>query len=296
MHGVVVIDKPAGLTSHDVVGRVRRRFGIRRVGHAGTLDPLATGVLVICIGSATRIVEYLSEGVKAYTAAVAFGVATDTQDVTGTVVATRDAAGVCAADVERAAAQFRGSIAQTPPMVSAVHHEGRRLYELARQGVEVERAARPVEVHRLEVSGFVPGSPAGATLDIECGGGTYVRTLAADIGDALGVGGMMTALRRTRVGRFTLADAIDLDALAGDGAEGAVLSVEGALSDWPAIHLDADGLSRVRHGQEVAATAPGPHERADGLALLLDPDGRAAAIARRDDTVMRPIKVLCTDA
>jgi tRNA pseudouridine55 synthase len=292
MHGVVVVDKPRGLTSHDVVNRTRRAFGVRRVGHAGTLDPLATGVLVVCVGQATRIVEYLSAGRKEYVAEVEFGVTTDTQDATGATLETRDASRLSACDVEQALASFRGTILQTPPMVSAVHHEGRRLYDLARADVGVERGPRPIEVHRLHLARFDAGVRASATLEVECGSGTYIRTLAADIGAALGVGGAMTGLRRTRVGTFTLVDAVTLDALESGSASGAVRTIADALCDWPRAELDAAGIERVRQGQAVEAKVIVGDERADGLVLLLGAGGVTAAVARRDDDVLRPIKVL----
>jgi tRNA pseudouridine55 synthase len=299
MHGVVVVDKPAGPTSHDVVNRLRRVFGVRRIGHAGTLDPLATGVLVVCVGAATRIAEYLAAGRKAYTAAVAFGLRTDTQDSSGSVVGSSDASHITYEQVAGALAPFRGTISQVPPMVSAVHHEGRRLYELARNGVEVERDARPVDVYDLELTDFTPGSPAMATLHVECGSGTYIRTLAADIGDALGVGGVMTALRRTRAGAFTLTDARTLEALQiAEAPQSMLRSVAESLADWPRSVLSADLLDRVRHGQAVPedrAPETGTH-RGDGLLLLLSTDGEAVAVARHEGCALQPVKVLPADA
>jgi tRNA pseudouridine55 synthase len=221
MNGVVVVDKPAGLTSFDVVARVRRALGERRVGHAGTLDPLATGVLPVCVGEATKLVPFLMGGDKEYEAEARLGVTTDTLDATGTVVAEASADHVSRADVAATLPRFRGRILQTPPMHSALRVDGRRLYELARQGVEVERVARPVEVHALELTAWTPPTLG---LRIRCGKGTYVRSLIADLGAALGVGAHMTELRRTRVGAFTLATALSLDAIMAAGPATALLT------------------------------------------------------------------------
>jgi len=298
MEGVVVVDKPGGITSHDVVRRVRRIYGTKRVGHAGTLDPLATGVLVVCLGPATRIVEYLAAARKEYVAGVVFGVTTDTEDATGHLVSETDASALTEATARAVLSRFRGTIFQTPPMVSAVHHEGKRLYELARQGIEVERQPRPVEIYRLEMTAFTPGPRASATLVVECSTGTYVRTLAADIGAALGVGGMMASLQRTRVGAFTLADAFTLDDLSARQETGALAptlrSIADALADWPRVVLDTDDLRRVSQGQPVrrkgseGATGKEGRER---LVLLVDGAGAAVAIARVKGDLLAPEKV-----
>ena len=200
INGIVVVDKPAGMTSHDVVGVARKLFRTKRVGHTGTLDPDATGVLVLCLGNATRLAEYLSAARKHYVADVVFGVETDSQDASGQVVAERDAAHLTQADVSAILPAFRGAIQQVPPMVSALHHEGQRLYDLARQGIVVERAARAVQIDELELTVWTPGVHPTARLEITCSTGTYIRSLAADIGAAAGVGGMMQTLRRTWVG------------------------------------------------------------------------------------------------
>lgn len=289
--GVVVIDKPAGMTSHDVVARVRRLFDTKRVGHTGTLDPLATGVLVVCIGQATRIVEYLTAASKEYVAGVVFGVETDSQDATGAVLREADSSVLTAEQLEAVLPGFRGRIRQTPPMVSAVHHEGRRLYELARKGVEVERAAREVEVTRLEMCGFRPGPRARATLTVECSTGTYIRTLAHDIGAALGVGGMMESLRRTRAGAFRLDHARTLEELAALREAGALhtalRSIPDALADWPRVTLTEEEARRIAQGQ----TAEARGLTAD-RALLLDEAGAPLALARADGRRLAPFKVL----
>ena len=188
------------MTSHDVVGVARKLFRTKRVGHTGTLDPDATGVLVLCLGNATRLAEYLSAARKHYVADVVFGIETDSQDASGQVVAERDAAHLTQADVNAILPAFRGAIQQVPPMVSALHHEGQRLYDLARQGIMVERAARAVQIDELELTASIPGAHPTARLEITCSTGTYIRSLAADIGAAAGVGGMMQTLRRTWVG------------------------------------------------------------------------------------------------
>ena len=292
LDGILAIDKPGGMTSHDVVNRVRKIVGIKRVGHTGTLDPMATGVLVICLGQATRVVEYLTAERKEYHAGITFGVETDSQDSTGAVVRETDSGHLTRDPVERALEGFRGRIRQIPPMVSAVHHEGRRLYELARKGIEVERKPRDVEIYRITLVSFEPGSRAQAWLEIECSTGTYIRTLAADIGAALGVGAMMHSLRRTRVGAFMLSECITLEELQTHAAEGtlakAVHSIPEALSAWPQISLDDNELTRVTHGQAIrtASLHSGPF-------LLLTPSGEAAAIAEmREAGMLAPVKVL----
>src|SRR6476661_563185 len=213
--GLVVVDKPAGFTWHDVVAKLRKFYGQRRGGHAGTLDPDATGVLLVGLGRATRLLRYLSEAGKAYEGRIVFGIATSTLDAAGEVLdqrpmpLTRD-------DIERALPRFVGDIEQLPPMVSAVKVGGRRLHELARAGLEVERAPRSVHVDRFEVVEFEPGPYPEATVVVECGSGTYVRSLAADLGGALGGCAHLATLRRDRVGSFTLAEAFPLTAIEGE--------------------------------------------------------------------------------
>ena len=182
--GILIIDKPSGLTSHDVVNRVRRATKIRQVGHAGTLDPMATGVLVVCVGQATRVSEYLLGHDKAYRATIRLGIETNTYDADGEIVATHDV-NVDRAEVERALAQFVGEIQQVPPMYSAIKREGQKLYELARQGIEIERAARSVIVHSIELRDY---QAPDATIDVQCSAGTYIRSIAHDLGTALGHG------------------------------------------------------------------------------------------------------------
>ena len=256
--GVLVIDKPQGWTSHDAVARVRRLLHERRVGHAGTLDPMATGVLPVFVGRATRAIALLEDSDKEYIAGLQLGVIADTQDTTGRVLERRPAAADRGA-VEAALAPFRGEIMQIPPMYSALKREGKKLYELARAGVEVERQPRPVTIHALELldavpegEGFAPG-PDVWFLRVACSKGTYVRTLCHDIGQALGCGGAMCALRRTRACGFSQADALSLDALeqAGDGAGALLRPVDGCFAAHPALTVDGRAEGKIRNGAAV---------------------------------------------
>ena len=208
--GLIVVDKEAGWTSHDVVAKSRGLLGTRKVGHAGTLDPDATGVLLLGVGKATKLLRFLSPLGKAYVGEVVLGTETSTLDAAGDVTATHDMGGVTLTDVRSAAAAFVGDIEQIPPMVSAVKIDGKRLYELARQGIEVERAPRPVTIRSLEVLPGPDDEGGVFTVVVSCSSGTYIRTLAADIGTALGGGAHLRNLRRTSVGPFTLDDAVPL--------------------------------------------------------------------------------------
>jgi tRNA pseudouridine55 synthase len=286
MHGFLNIDKPAGMTSHDVVARVRRLAGQKRVGHAGTLDPAATGVLVVALGTATRLIEYVQDQTsKRYLAVVHLGVATDTDDAEGRVLETRPAPELDEPALESALVPFRGRIEQVPPMYSALHHEGKRLHELARAGITVERAARPVLIERLDI---VAWEPPLLTLDVLCGKGTYIRSLARDIGVALGCGAHLASLRRTAVGAFLIDDAVTLDTLSSSH----LLPPEIAVADWPAVQLDEAGARRVRNGLVLRLEAqPGERARAHG------PDGALLALLARHGEHWRPLKVFdWTDA
>jgi tRNA pseudouridine55 synthase len=287
MSGVIVVDKPAGITSFDVVARVRRVLGERRVGHAGTLDPMATGVLPVCVGEATKLVPFLVSGDKEYEAEACLGVTTDTLDATGTVLAETNAENVSPADVEAALPGFRGSILQTPPMHSAVRVDGKRLYDLARQGIEVDRAARPIEVHALEL---IAWAPPRLGLRVRCGKGTYIRSLIADLGQALGVGAHMTALRRTRVGAFDLAAAVALDAL---DATTPLLAPAAALADHAALTLDADQVRDVRAGKVRAVAALPVPAGAREHVRLLDPAGVLVAVAAARQGRLTLERVFC---
>lgn len=297
-NGIVVVDKPAGMTSHDVVYQARKLFRTKRIGHTGTLDPDATGVLVLCLGVATRLAEYLSASKKNYVAEVKFGVETDTQDASGQVLAERDASSLTSELLLSLFPRFRGTISQIPPMVSALHHQGKRLYELAREGVTVEREARPVQIARLELLDFTPGTHPVAKVEITCSTGTYIRTLAADLGEAAGCGGMMQSLRRTWVGEegraFTLAEAHTLDELRNRAEAGeletVVLPLASALRSWRQARLDEETLARLRSGQHVRYG--GADDAPESLVAVLDSNGDVCAVARFSEGRLYPVKVL----
>jgi tRNA pseudouridine55 synthase len=254
--GVLVVDKPAGMTSHDVVALVRKRLGERRVGHAGTLDPDATGVLVLGIGRATRLLRFIEIHEKEYLANVVLGAETTTQDASGEVVAEYDASALTREDVERAAATLVGEIEQVPPMVSAVKVGGERLYRKARRGEEVEREPRRVVVHAFDVEEFTSGPRASARMRVRCSRGTYVRTLAHDLGRALGVGGHVSMLRRLRVGPFADQGAIMPDAT----AEADLRPVLDAVAGYPRHEVTAtDGTAMVQGKALPAAGVDGPY-------------------------------------
>ena len=289
MDGVLVCDKPAGMTSHDLVARVRRLAGQRRVGHGGTLDPPATGVLVVALGRATRLLPFLPMEPKRYLARVVFGAETDTLDAAGAVTAATDAAGLDAAAVRAVLPRFRGRLQQVPPMVSAVKVGGERLYAKARRGESVERAARPVTVHALDLLDFEPGERPVATLAVTCSGGTYVRALAADVARAAGSLAHLGALRRVAVGRFAERDAhplAELEALAAAGGlAGAVLAPAAALG-LQVRPLSAAEAAALGNGQSLP-----PSGLADPVAALA-PDGRLVAVIQDGDGRARPRVVL----
>ena len=267
--GLVVVDKEAGWTSHDVVARCRRLFGQRRVGHAGTLDPDATGVLLVGLGRATRLLRFLTALPKTYVAEIVLGTATSTLDASGAVVGEWDMSSVTPAQVQAAAAALTGNIEQVPPMVSAVKVGGRRLHDLARQGIEVERAARPVTVYRFDVEPDAP-RPGVYRAMVECSSGTYVRVLAADIGAALGGGAHLGLLRRTRIGSFGEADMRTLDLLSHD----AVLTPAQALRDLPFVTVEPEIAGLIGRGLAldrvpIGAAGPGPWAMVDSAGNLL---------------------------
>ena len=248
-NGVLVVDKPAGPTSHDVVDRVRQALGERRVGHTGTLDPFATGVLPVCVGKGTRLVRFLAEGEKAYRATVRLGFATTTDDLEGEPLAAPRDVRVTAAEVTAACDRLSGPMQQVPPAYSAKRIAGERSYDLARRGVAVERVPSAVVIHRIEVGG-VEGDRV--ELDVRCSPGTYVRALARDLGEALGVGGHLVALRRTRSGGFGLEDAVPWNDLASQ-ARSKLLPLSSVLKDIPAVRVGADGRAALRHGRALTA-------------------------------------------
>jgi tRNA pseudouridine55 synthase len=290
--GVLILDKTAGVTSFDAVALVRRRLRVRRVGHAGTLDPAATGVLPILIGEATKLMPYLMDQDKEYVATVRFGVTTDTHDLSGFVVSTAPVPALTRERLEAACRPLTGRLLQVPPMYSAVHHEGRRLYDLAREGREVDRTPRPVDVHSMTVEEI---GDTSAVVRIVCGKGTYVRVLAADLGAALGCGAAVECLARTRVGRFDLRMAVSWRELTDGDPEALwarVLPPESALAAWPSVHLDAPQARRFAHGQPVDVTAPARaglvrvHEEAGLLGV-----GEVEAGGAR----VRPVRLLNAD-
>lgn len=289
--GLLVVDKPAGPTSHDVVSRVRRLFGTRRVGHAGTLDPPATGVLLLGLGRATRVLPFLQALPKSYRSTVRFGASTTTQDAEGEVVAQRPCA-FGPADLEREAAAFAGEILQVPPMISAVKVGGEPLYRAARRGEEVERPARPVTVYELTVESFDEAAWT-ATIILRCSSGTYVRTIAHDLGERLGCGGHVVALRRLAVGSFGEAEAMDLDAIeamAPGGRLGSLLTPAAAMRDFPSVKVSGTDLEGVLHGRPLQGTYPGAGGA--GPVAVLDPGGRLVAVYRRGPRGLQPAAVL----
>lgn len=250
INGFIIIDKPAGITSHDVVSRVRRIIGTRRVGHTGTLDPFATGVLPIAVNDGTKAIPFLDEGVKCYEALMQLGVATDTLDMTGQVVCEKDYSSVSHGQLLDVLEHFSGPISQIPPMFSAIKQGGQPLYKLARQGQEVERAARQIEIHSIELISF---TPPFVSFHVTCSRGTYVRTLADDIGAKLGCGASLKELRRTASGPFKIHGAISLEILENVSREGHsadyCVTPYVALGHLPDVPLTAAGLTKVSHGR-----------------------------------------------
>jgi tRNA pseudouridine55 synthase len=273
--GVLVVDKPVGLTSHDVVQIIRRGTSIRRAGHTGTLDPRASGVLVVLLGPAVRLSEYVSASDKRYQATIRLGSSTDTFDAEGRITSSTSVDNITEDQFEGILDQYVGEIEQVPPPYSAIKVGGRKAYEMAREGEEVNLEPRVIQVYSLEL---LEWDPPEAVVDVFCSSGTYVRSLANDLGNALGVGAHLVGLRRTKSGRFTLRDAVPLRRLqesfvAGDWYKYLIPAAE-ALADWPMIELDADQVELVRHGHRVPAEtgvegwARGVSEQGDLVALL----------------------------
>lgn len=273
MNGVLVVDKPKGITSFDVVREVRRAVAIKKVGHTGTLDPMATGVLPICLGDGTKIAQFIIEATKAYDATLKLGATTDTLDAEGKVLETRPVPPITRELLEATLSKFRGTLQQVPPMYSAIKIGGKRLYELARAGEEVERAPREVTVFELVLRDF---SSDEVQLSVRSSKGFFVRSLAADIGEALGCGAHLSALRRTQSGPFTLAQSIPLaDVVAqGPAIASRLVGLSDALSDIPELKISAAEAARVKHGGvvEVAPTLTGLHR-------IIEPTGVLLAIA-----------------
>ena len=281
MNGIVIIDKPAGWTSQDVTARLRRVFGTRRIGHGGTLDPMATGVLPVFVGRATRGVEFFEHAEKTYETELLLGVATDTEDTTGTVLFRREVSvtpGQLTAVLER----FRGEIMQIPPMYSALKVNGQKLCDLARKGRQVERQPRPVTIHELALL-----SREGDTLRlrVRCSKGTYIRTLCADIGEALGCGGCMQALRRTQAGEYTIAEAVPLQQLLEAAEPETYLrDVDTMFRGYPGVKLTVNQEKRCRNGNAFSVSLPGGTYRA------YSQSGEFLMLAKVEDGVMSTIK------
>jgi tRNA pseudouridine55 synthase len=303
MDGLLIIDKPEGPTSHDIVARVRRLFRISRVGHTGTLDPMASGVLPLVLGRATRLARFLTQDRKCYEAVVSLGQATDTYDRLGEPVGPASEPAVARDEVERALERFRGAIEQTPPAYSAKKIGGEAAYKLARRGEAVTPAAVQVHVSRLEVVD-VDAATRRVTLDVECSAGFYVRSLAHDLGVALGCGGHLAALRRTASGEWTLDRAVLLDTCESDpaAAEARVLPMSSLLTWMAGVRLTEAGVTRVRHGQAVrpvdlvapaGALPAAASAAADAFIRLLAPDGTLLALAQpAGDGFLHPTLVL----
>lgn len=284
--GFLNLNKPLGATSHDMVARARVRLGVKKIGHAGTLDPMATGVLVLCLGSATRLSEYIMDSTKRYRAGIRLGVVTDTYDSEGQVISQQDASGITREDVERVLPQFVGEIAQVPPMYSAIKQKGRKLYELARAGQTVERAARQVTISRIDI---VDWSPPIVTIDVECSAGTYIRSLAYDIGQSLGPGASLASLVRTASGAFIIEDAATPDELFNDPDwEQRLISPAVALAAYPSVTLTGSAVNDIYNGRPTAK----PESVEDStLTMAYDLGGHLLAVLRAEHGQWKPQKV-----
>lgn len=285
MLGILLIDKPIGITSHDVVSRMRKRFDTRRIGHAGTLDPLATGLLVIAVGPATRFLQYLDLEPKEYFATYRFGIETNTFDAEGEIVSEKQVPGDIEQRINEQLPQFREEIKQLPPMFSAVKKEGRPLYTYARKGETVERQTREVFIQQYEL---LEATERDATFHIVCSGGTYVRTLAHDLGQAVGCGAHVSKLRRTQVGRFHIDQAVEID---GAGPQ-RLIPLAQALDPMPVVTLNPGQFKLVQNGNfikvDVAPTGP--------FAALADEEGNVVSVARVQHNELHPECVIPMEA
>ena len=281
MNGIVIVDKPQGWTSQDVTARLRRVFGTRRIGHGGTLDPMATGVLPVFVGRATRGVEFFEHARKEYETLLRPGIVTDTQDITGTVLETREVA-LDDAGIEAALAGFRGEILQVPPMYSALKVNGQKLCDLARRGKTVDRQPRPITIHALEYLGMEGGC---LRLRVDCSKGTYIRTLCQDIGQALGCGGCMEALRRTRAGEYTISQSVPLQELLDSENPAQYLRpVDSMFANHPMVSLTANQERRCRNGNAFSVTLP------EGTYRAYSQAGEFLMLARVTGGTMETIK------
>lgn len=286
--GFLVVDKPGGMTSNQVVGVVKKATGTKKVGHAGTLDPMATGAMVLAVGNVTRLIKYIQDQPKEYLATALFGVATDTLDADGAVL-TREPMNIASEDVEALVPRFTGTISQIPPMVSALKKDGRRLYELAREGEVVERDARAVEIHELEIMSV--GAPPYPEVEfrVVCGKGTYVRSLADDMASVLGGSAHLTALRRTRIGSHRASNGVTIEDM--QNWEDYFLTPAQGVADLPAVHVDRETAEGVRNGVRFVAgpIVSGPQ---DEPYRVLDPEGELIAVYRRTGDRAEPDVVL----
>ena len=281
MNGIVIVDKPQGWTSQDVTARLRRVYATRRIGHGGTLDPMATGVLPVFVGRATRGVEFFEHAEKTYETVLLLGRTTDTQDVTGATLAEK-AVHLSPADIEKVLPRFRGDILQVPPMYSALKVNGKKLYELARKGQEVERQPRPITVFELTNLGF---DGTRLSLRVKCSKGTYIRTLCQDIGDALGCGGCMEALRRVRAGEYGIEDAVPLEQLLeSETPERYLRGLDTMFAHCPAVTLTANQEKRCRNGNPFSSPLP------QGTYRAYSQSGEFLMLAKVEDGVMTTIK------
>ena len=281
MTGIVIVDKPAGWTSQDVTARLRRVFGTRRIGHGGTLDPMATGVLPVFVGRATRGVEFFEHADKTYEAVLRLGTVTDTQDSTGTVLEKRPVT-VTEAEFRDILPKFTGEIAQIPPMYSAIKVDGKKLYELARAGKEIERKPREITFFSLDLLEFTGET---AKIRVHCSKGTYIRTLCHDIGAALGCGGCMEALRRTAAGEYTLADSVELDTLLNaERPEDYLRDVDTLFRQYPAVTLTEKQTLRCRNGNSFSIALP------EGSYRAYDSQGTFLMLAKVQGGIMETVK------
>ena len=281
MNGIVIIDKPQGWTSQDVTARLRRVYNTRRIGHGGTLDPMATGVLPVFVGRATRGVEFFEHAEKCYETVLKPGITTDTEDITGTVLFQQEVS-LTDAQVEAVLPRFRGEILQIPPMYSALKVNGQKLYELARKGKEVERKPRPITIHELEFLGM---DDEGIRLRVRCSKGTYIRTLCKDIGEALGCGGCMAALRRVQAGEYTIGEAVPLEQLLeSQSPETYLRPVDSMFRNYPEVALTPKQEARCRNGNAFSINLP------NGTYRTYTQSGEFLALSQVDDGIMSTIK------
>ncbi len=281
MNGIINVHKPSGCTSFDIVARIKRISGAKRVGHAGTLDPLASGVLPVCLGQATRIVEYLMDATKTYRAEIELGVVTDTYDAEGRVIRRSDPSGITIQQVEDLLASFKGTNQQTPPPYSAVKHQGKPLYYWARTGVTVEKESRPAEIHELKILGW---QPPVLTIEVTCGKGTYIRSLAYDLGEKLGCGATLKSLVRTRYGVFNIEDAVVLPQLEevflkGDW-QSLVQPMDCILAHWPKVVASEDDTNKIINGDYI--DIGGKVLPAGGYCRAYSPEGSFLAVLHYD--------------